>query len=123
MAPVAVPCMVMMYEPADKELVPLSRTVTLPPGATVDAGIKLTDVPEGTPLIADKEMVLLNPFIDVVASVISIKEGAGHDALAGDGVVKVKPPSFNVGTNTVLPVDMVRALSSYKTDVGVNERL
>ena len=89
----------------------------------MDAGIKLTDVPEGTPLIADKEMVLLNPFIDVVLRVMSIKAGAGHDALAGDGVVKVKPPSFNVGTYTVLPVDMVRALSSYKTDVGVNERL
>lgn len=90
---------------------------------TVEDGIKLTDVPEGTPLIADKEITLLNPFMDVVLSAMSINAGAGHDALAGEGVVKVKPPSFNVGTYTVLPVDMVRALSSYKTDVGVNERL
>ena len=91
-------------------------TLVLLPGVT-GLVLKLTDVPEGTPAIADKVIGLLKPPAAVVPRFTDMVAGAGQFAVAGLGVVKEKP----VGNGTVavqiprpcVPAAIVRSDARY----------
>ena len=108
--------------PATRVLLPLSVTVLLFP-AVIGLVLKLTVVPTGTPDVVDKVIGFAKPFKEVVPNDTLILAGAGQLTIEGLVLLKLKLALFNVGTKTVLPVDKVRALSSYKTVVGVKDKL
>ena len=115
------PCKLILYVPDGKLLALLSVTIVLPLGVT-GLLLNVTLLPAGTPEITERVIGFAKPFIAFVLKVTDMVAGAMHVAVAAVVLLKVKPPAFKVGTNTVLPVDKVLALSSYKTVVGVNDK-
>ena len=89
-APLAVPVMVMIYEPAANELALFKFITLLLPGVT---GLvpNVMVVPTGTPAVADKVIGLVNVPTTFVPNVKLIVLGVGQLETAGAGELNVKP--------------------------------
>ena len=86
----------------------MSVTTVLFPGVT-GLGLNDTNVPPGTPLVADKVIGPEKPPILFVPRVTDMEVGAGHVAVAAAGVLKEKPELTDGITAVHIPRPCVAA--------------